>query len=52
MPLWGNGLCEVFYTFFQPSRALAVMMVADLWVNALPSQVCRYLETSKQKGDT
>eukprot|EP00904_Undaria_pinnatifida_P008696 jgi/Undpi1/4957/HiC_scaffold_19.g08309.m1 len=26
-------------TVFQPSRTLAVLMVADLWVNSLPSQV-------------
>eukprot|EP00903_Cladosiphon_okamuranus_P011389 g10732.t1 len=39
VPLWGNGVCEVFFTVFYPFRAFAVAMVAALWVNSLPSQV-------------
>lgn len=34
--LWGDGVCEVFYTLFLPSRMVAIAMVAALWVNSIP----------------
>lgn len=36
--LWGNGMCEVFYTVFYPSRVFAIAMVAALWVNSIPTR--------------
>lgn len=39
VPLWGNGICEVFFTLFYPFRICATVMVAALWVNSLSSRV-------------
>lgn len=37
-PLWGNGMCEVFFTVFYPFRVFAIAMVAALWVNSIPTR--------------
>lgn len=38
----------MFLTVVQPFRALAIMMVAALWVDSLPSQVNPLLLQSSQ----